>query len=615
MISKLTSRRFSERLFLKYIWVLVAVCAVLFANVGFEFWVFYKERMTSVLRIEQEEAEKAAVKIYELLNQIEVQLGWTTRRPWTAPESDRQRLELWRLLLRQVPAITDAALLDSAGREELGVSRIGLDRIGSGVDLSKEHKFVRAVTLGSYHGPVYFRAESEPYMTIALASTGAKPTVSVAEVNLKFMWDTISQIKVGENGYAYVVDTQGRLIAHPDISLVLRDTDLSNLVQVQAARAARAGGTVESAAEFASDIHGRNVLYAYAPIGTIGWVVFVELPLAEAFAPVYHSIVRAILLLAGGAAVALLMGLFLARRIVRPIERLQEFAATVRSTNNYSLRLNYTSRDEIGALSAEFNNMLSEFVAFRDREIAHQAELARAERLAAIGEITSSIAHDFANLLTPILGNLDLVEKQLNNSRSLARIKAAIAAAKHGEALVQSLLSFARQEPLLLTFVDVNSTIVHMKDLLSQTLGSSDRLTVDLAPGAWSARVDASGVNTAILNLVINARDAITGGGAVRVSTANAVLRGQVNGLAGDFVAIAVSDTGCGMSAEVRERAFEPLFTTKAPGKGTGLGLSSVYGFAKRCGGTVTIDSEVGKGTTVTLYLPRVESAATVRQD
>ena len=593
----------------------MAVCTVLFANVAFEFWDFYKERKTSILRIEQEQAEQAAVKIYELLNKIEVQLSWTTRRPWTAPESGQQRLELWRLLLRQVPAITDAALLDSAGREELGVSRIGLDRIGSGGDFSKDPKFVQAVTYGSYYGPIYFRAESEPYMTLALARPGAKPTVSVAEVNLKFMWETISQIKVGENGYAYVVDAQGRLIAHPDISLVLRNTDLSSLAQVQAARATRAGGTVvASAAEVASDIDGRSVLYAYAPVGTIGWFVFIELPAAEAFAPVYASVVRAILLLVVGAAVALLMGLFLARRIVRPIERLHEFAATVRSTKNYNLRLNYTSRDEIGELSAEFDNMLSELAALRDREIADQAELARAERLAAIGEVTSSVAHDFANLLTPILGNLDLVEKQFNHPRSLSRIKAAIAAAKHGEALVQSLLSFARQEPLMFTIVDVNSTVVQMKDLLGQTLGSPAKLMIGLAPGIWSVRVDASGVDTAILNLVINARDAITGGGAVRVSTANAVLRGQVNGRAGDFVAITVSDTGCGMSAEVRERAFDPLFTTKAPGKGTGLGLSSVYGFAKRCGGTVTIDSEVGKGTTVTIYLPRAESAASVRQ-
>ena len=178
---------------------------------------------------------------------------------------------------------------------------------------------------------------------------------------------------------------------------------------------------------------------------------------------------------------------------------------------------------------------------------------------------------------------------------------------------MQSLLSFARQKPLTFTIVDVNSTVEQMKDLLSQTLGSPAKLTVDLAPGAWSVRVDASGVHTAILNLIINARDAITGGGAVRISTANAVLHGRVNGFAGDFVAITVSDTGCGMSAEVRERAFDPLFTTKSPGKGTGLGLSSVYGFAKRCGGTVTIDSDVGKGTTVTIYLPRAQSAASER--
>ena len=173
------------------------------------------------------------------MKNIEEQLAWTTHEPWTTSTPDRQSLDLWRMVLRQVPAITDLALIDGAGREQLRVSRLSLDAIGSQLDFSKDPKFFEAEIGKPYRSPVYFRGGSEPYMTIALRARNA--SVSVAEVNLKFIWDVVSRIKVGEHGQAYVVDARGRLIAHPDISLVLRNTDLSDLAQVQAARANSAG--------------------------------------------------------------------------------------------------------------------------------------------------------------------------------------------------------------------------------------------------------------------------------------------------------------------------------------------------------------------------------------
>ena len=149
-------------------------------------------------------------------------------------------------LLRQVPAITELAQIDSTGKERLRVSRLAMDVVDSGLDLSKDPKFTEAVANKVYYGPVYFRRESEPYMTLSLAGTRKDAGVSIAEVNLKLIWDVVSQIKVGEHGHAYVVGSQGRLIAHPDISLVLRNTDMSKLVQVQAALA-RAGGDRKAA--------------------------------------------------------------------------------------------------------------------------------------------------------------------------------------------------------------------------------------------------------------------------------------------------------------------------------------------------------------------------------
>src|SRR5262249_52328893 len=261
--------------------------------------------------------------------------------------------------------------------------------------------FVEAVAHRTYYSPIYFRSESEPYMTLALARAGPKPTVSVAEVNLKFIWNTIAEFKVGKNGYAYVIDQRGRLIAHPDLSLVLRNTNLSNLTQVRAAQTGRRDATSEALLDF----RGQSVLTAYAPVAGPGWFVFVELPASEAFAPLYDLIIRATALLALGATLAFVVGLFLLRRIVRPLEQLEKFAATVRSTKDYNLRFNYRSRDEIGKLVDEFNGMLGELAAARDREIADHAELARAERLTAMAAMTASIAHEINQPLAAIVTN------------------------------------------------------------------------------------------------------------------------------------------------------------------------------------------------------------------
>ncbi|HEX6073074.1 MAG TPA: ATP-binding protein, partial [Sphingomicrobium sp.] len=182
-------------------------------------------------------------------------------------------------------------------------------------------------------------------------------------------------------------------------------------------------------------------------------------------------------------------------------------------------------------------------------------------------------------------------------------------------ALTRRLLSFARSEPLLPERVDSRELLAGMSDLLDRTLGERIRVKVDLARDAWPIYVDPHQLENAIVNLAVNARDAMDGQGVMRVTTANVTLAANQVGdvRAGDYVKISVSDTGCGMIPEVLERAFEPFFTTKPVGKGTGLGLSQIFGFAHQSGGEVGIESEVGKGTAVSIYLPRTEVAAPVR--
>src|SRR5947207_8730938 len=241
-----------SRLFTKYVALFVAVVAVaLLSNGIFEVFFYYREHKAALIRIQHEQAEAAAAKISQFIKEIESQLGWTTQLPWSAAQD--RRFDALRLL-RQVPAITELAQVDATGKERLRVSRLAMNVEDSGLDLSKDPKFTEAVANKVYYGPVYFRRESEPYMTLSLAGTRKDAGVSIAEVNLKLIWDVVSQIKVGEHGDAYVVGSQGRLIAHPDISLVLRNTDMSKLVQVQAALAEQARWA-EQTAQAAQSAH------------------------------------------------------------------------------------------------------------------------------------------------------------------------------------------------------------------------------------------------------------------------------------------------------------------------------------------------------------------------
>jgi hypothetical protein len=238
-----------RRLFTKYVALFVAVvCVALLSNGIFDVYFYYQEHKASLIRIQREQAEAAAAKIGQFIKEIESQLGWTTQLPWSAGSIEQRRFDALRLL-RQVPAITELAQLDASGKERLRVSRLAMDVVGGGTDFSNDPKFTEAVARKVYYGPVYFRRESEPYMTLAIAGTRRDAGVSVAEVNLKLIWDVVSQIKVGERGHAYVVDAQGRLIAHPDISLVLRNTEMSRLAQVRAARSSVSGSPSETVQE------------------------------------------------------------------------------------------------------------------------------------------------------------------------------------------------------------------------------------------------------------------------------------------------------------------------------------------------------------------------------
>jgi two-component system, NtrC family, sensor kinase len=230
------------------------------------------------LRALRLQAENAASTIERFIKEIESQVGWTTLLPSSTDNIHQRRFDGFRVL-RQVPAITELVQLDSTGKEQLRQSKLAMVVLNSSIDFSREPKFTEAMAKRVYYGPVYFRGKSEPYITLALAGARRDAGVSIAEVNLKLVWDLVMQMKVGEHGVAYIVDAEGRLIFHPDIGLQLAQTDMSQFPQVMAARA-----TPTPPVEIVKDINGRELLVAHAALEPPGWLLFVEIPLDEASA-------------------------------------------------------------------------------------------------------------------------------------------------------------------------------------------------------------------------------------------------------------------------------------------------------------------------------------------
>ena len=368
-------------LFLKYVVLLVGlVTGVLVINAALDLYFAYQDNRRASIEVQQEKADRAAQRIESFMREIEGQFGWIKKSEWAALPVEQRRLDYIRLQ-SQEPPVMDLVQLDDQGREQLRVSRLSRDIVGAGTDRSSDPAFVEAMAHRVDIGQVYFREESEPYLTIAVAHEH-KSGVTVAEVNLTFIWDVVSQIKVGKNGYAYVVDRLGRLVAHPDISLVLRRTDMNGLVQVAAAL--KPQGQPVTAVD-GRNLAGTSVLSAYAPIPALGWLVFVELPTAEAEGPVIDTGLRALGLLVLGLVIAGAAAALLARRMVVPIRAMQRGAERIGS-GDLAHRLSIRTGDELEALAEQFN-----------RSAAALAE--QVEELGRVGRLKRFLAPQLAEMI------------------------------------------------------------------------------------------------------------------------------------------------------------------------------------------------------------------------
>jgi HAMP domain-containing protein len=390
-------------LFRKYlVFLLILVGGLLSVSSAVELYFSYQETKQSIVRLERTKALAAASEIERYLGQIVQHLRGTMQgaidvsalgtaglgmqaggHSRAAALAEQREIDFLRLL-RTVPAITEIRHLDIAGKEQLRTSRLALDAVGSGRDFVDSPAFVQARAKKTYIGPMYFRNESEPFITIAVAPDENAAEVTAAEVNIRAIWDVVARIGTGSNGNAYVVDSTDRLIAHPDLRLVLSNRPLSDAPQVKSARSSNAGGSQDDPMfTIAEGLQGGQALAVHAAIPALGWLVFIERPVEDTFAPLRAATARSVVVLGLGLLLAILASVALARRMVAPIRRLQDGAARV-GHGDLDHRIDIRTGDELKALADEFNrttarlqdsqNNLEQKVAARTVELTKSLE-------------------------------------------------------------------------------------------------------------------------------------------------------------------------------------------------------------------------------------------------
>jgi signal transduction histidine kinase len=586
------------RLFRRYFTtILVLVSGALIVSGAIGVYFSYQENKSALASLQREKAVAAAARIEAFISEIERQLSFAALPQLGPPAGEQRRIEFLKLL-RLVPPVTDVAYIDGQGRERLAESRLKMSVAESREDRSKEPAFVNAKAGKTWYGPVTFRKETEPYMQIAVRAGDA---VTVADVNLKFIWDVITRIKVGEKGKAYVIDATGHLVADPDIGLVLRKTDLSALEHVKASLDET---PEDEPAMLALDRAGNEVLTAFAPIEPLGWRVFVEQPVTEVYATLDASILRTALLLLAGFVISALAALALARSMVRPIRTLQEGAQRI-GAGELEQRIDVRTGDELEALAGQFNDMTTELR--RSYAELEQKVEERTEQLAVANrhksEFLANMSHELRTPLNAIIGFSEALREKMFgelNAKQLEYLNDIHASGRHLLSLINDILDLSKIEAGRME-LDVSSfpaapTLEAMLALVrerAQRKGIALSLEVDSRLG--EVRADERKFKQILLNLLSNAVKFTPEGGRIAVDA-------RVNGTG---LEVAVSDNGIGIAPEDQAAVFEEFRQVGPRAEGTGLGLALTRKFVELHGGAIGVASERGRGATFTFTIPQ----------
>jgi signal transduction histidine kinase len=616
-IAPLFNRRRRGRLVRHYFLIsLLLIAGGLISSAALEIYFRYRESQEQIALLEREAAAVGALKIERFIEDIATAIRGSTksREVMHSRVSSEYRFELKRLLYL-APAITEAVALDSDGVKQAHVSRVGAVSRDSRSDFAASPGFQRALQGKPDYGPVYFVQNSEPYMTIAFPieqSAGTMIGVLQAEVNLKHVWDVVSNIKTGEAGYAYVVTRSGDLIAHRDISMVLLRQNLGHLTQVKGALEA-ASGAPRPRVTVASNLEGKKVISSSAFIPSLQWLVIIERPVEEAYTPLYASMLRTSALLLVGFTMAVLASLFVGRRVVRPLEALRRGVERIgKGDLSHSLHLN--TGDEIEILADEFNEMtthLREAYTGLERKVAERTEALKIanERLEEASQLKSqflaNVNHDLRTPVSAIIGYGRLVLRETEGQIAPLQSENLQDLLNNAERLlnqIDSLLDFAKIEAGKMEVhvepVKVDEVIQAAISTIEPTLnGAYIRIIREIGSDLPALNTDREKLRQIILNLLDNAVK-FTERGDIKIATS------QQNG----SFKLVVSDTGIGIQKEDLNKIFEEFHRGDSSStkqyRGTGLGLAIVKKFVNLLGGEVGVESEVGKGSVFTITLP-----------
>jgi len=587
-------------LFRKYAAVLMLfVGIVLIAGGAAEVAFNYAETRAQVELRQDVEARAAASRIRDYLKGIEMQVRDVAGLPWGLLKPQGRRDEFHRLL-KLVPAIAEIRSVDGQARERVHVSRIDLDELDSGKPVANNTAFGHARVAGVYYSHTYFKDGSEPYITIAVRESGPERWITLAEVNLKFVGDLIRDIRFGREGRAFVIDGDSHLVAHPNISHVLRKTVVTTFTP------AGTGGETRTTS-LIDNLDGVRVLTTYAPVGVAGWWVFVEQPTQEAFAPVYASIVRTVFLFVIGIILALAAAFVLARRLSQPILAVQEGAARLGS-GDLKTRIDVRTGDEVEALADEFNDMagdLQELYTGLERKVAEKtAELEAANRHKS--EFLANMSHELRTPLNAIIGFSEVLKERMFgdlNPKQLEYVRDIYGSGQHLLSLINDILDLSKVEAGYMSLdirdFDVPSAVKNCCTLIRERV-LRQRLhfecTVDPAVTQWPA--DERKFKQVVLNLLSNAVKFTPAGGTVE-------LRAKADD---GWLVVSVRDTGIGISSEDRAEIFKEFHQVRTVGsakhEGTGLGLPLSRRLVELHHGTLTVESEPGRGSTFTARFP-----------